>query len=212
MVLSNEKNHDSVQYHDNPTGYLVCSYCRGYYELQEDETPDDFERCECGNQLEFRQSMSQLHSNSYHDNFNETDPNSEYDDFTEMENKNLDDSLNIKTIPLAENKSIVKQFPPQALVSKETIINIQQDNWDLWDMLDQFQSGEEYENQKMEGNDVIEMNRLRMMVDQRKALEGNYNQSRAQSASQRIGPIGFLSAAIVLLIIVLSLILTTELL
>ncbi len=34
-------------------GYLVCSECKGYYELQEGENPEDFEMCECGGELIF---------------------------------------------------------------------------------------------------------------------------------------------------------------
>lgn len=34
-------------------GYLVCNKCNGYYELQPDESPENFEeRCECGGKLE----------------------------------------------------------------------------------------------------------------------------------------------------------------
>ena len=32
-------------------GYLECENCRGYYELQEGESPDDFNECECGGKL-----------------------------------------------------------------------------------------------------------------------------------------------------------------
>lgn len=36
---------------DNP-GFLVCDECGGYYELQLDESPDDFiDKCECGGKL-----------------------------------------------------------------------------------------------------------------------------------------------------------------
>ena len=34
-------------------GFLFCSECNGYYELQEGESIDDFESCECGNKLEY---------------------------------------------------------------------------------------------------------------------------------------------------------------
>ncbi|HEX3013522.1 MAG TPA: hypothetical protein VHO92_04545 [Methanobacterium sp.] len=34
-------------------GYLVCSECGGYYELQEGENPEDFSVCECGGELIF---------------------------------------------------------------------------------------------------------------------------------------------------------------
>ncbi len=31
--------------------YLVCQRCNGYYELGEEESPDDFESCRCGGEL-----------------------------------------------------------------------------------------------------------------------------------------------------------------
>lgn len=31
--------------------YLVCTRCNGYYELEEGESPDDFESCQCGGEL-----------------------------------------------------------------------------------------------------------------------------------------------------------------
>jgi hypothetical protein len=35
-------------------GYLSCDDCRGYYELQRGESPEDFcEQCECGGNLTF---------------------------------------------------------------------------------------------------------------------------------------------------------------
>jgi DNA-directed RNA polymerase subunit M/transcription elongation factor TFIIS len=34
-------------------GYLVCNKCGGTYELQEGESLDDFENCECGGKLEY---------------------------------------------------------------------------------------------------------------------------------------------------------------
>lgn len=34
-------------------GFLVCDACGGYYELQPNESPDDFsDECECGGKLE----------------------------------------------------------------------------------------------------------------------------------------------------------------
>jgi hypothetical protein len=32
-------------------GYLECENCKGYYELQDGESPDDFNECECGGNL-----------------------------------------------------------------------------------------------------------------------------------------------------------------
>ena len=38
-------------------GYLVCEKCGGYYKLGEDESPDDFSKCQCGGELEFREEL-----------------------------------------------------------------------------------------------------------------------------------------------------------
>ena len=34
-------------------GYLICDNCKGYYKLQENESPKDFESCQCGGKLEY---------------------------------------------------------------------------------------------------------------------------------------------------------------
>ena len=39
-------------------GYLICDKCGGYYELHEDESPDDFESCECGGKLRYVESLN----------------------------------------------------------------------------------------------------------------------------------------------------------
>lgn len=31
--------------------YLICNRCKGYYKLEDDESPEDFERCSCGGEL-----------------------------------------------------------------------------------------------------------------------------------------------------------------
>lgn len=34
-------------------GYLICKKCGGYYELQLGESPEDFDSCQCGGELEY---------------------------------------------------------------------------------------------------------------------------------------------------------------
>jgi len=34
-------------------GYLRCDNCNGYYELEDDESPDDFDNCQCGGNLKY---------------------------------------------------------------------------------------------------------------------------------------------------------------
>ncbi|BDZ71006.1 YrzE family protein [Methanobacterium petrolearium] len=40
--------------------YLVCDQCGGYYELHENESPDDFESCECGGNLKEVENLKNL--------------------------------------------------------------------------------------------------------------------------------------------------------
>lgn len=39
-------------------GYLVCDSCGGYYELQQGESEDDFDKCQCGGQLSLKDRIS----------------------------------------------------------------------------------------------------------------------------------------------------------
>jgi len=39
-------------------GYLVCDKCGGFYELQDGESADDFDSCECGGKLEYKKTIS----------------------------------------------------------------------------------------------------------------------------------------------------------
>jgi hypothetical protein len=40
--------------------YLICERCFGYYELQEDESPEDFESCQCGGFLDFIDNIDEF--------------------------------------------------------------------------------------------------------------------------------------------------------
>jgi uncharacterized membrane protein len=50
-----QEKYDEIVVHsvDEDTGnrYLVCERCGGWYKLAEDESPEDFERCQCGGEL-----------------------------------------------------------------------------------------------------------------------------------------------------------------
>ena len=37
--------------------YLICDNCEGYYELQDGESPSDFDTCECGGSLKSYSSL-----------------------------------------------------------------------------------------------------------------------------------------------------------
>ena len=43
----------SKEHKNSGKGYLLCEKCGGYYELHEGESPEDFEKCECGGKLRY---------------------------------------------------------------------------------------------------------------------------------------------------------------
>lgn len=44
-------------------GYLICEDCTGYYQLQEGEYPEDFDRCQCGGNLEYVEEIEKQDNN-----------------------------------------------------------------------------------------------------------------------------------------------------
>jgi hypothetical protein len=40
--------------------YLICESCGGYYELGEDESPEDFDNCQCGGNLRLVTSIKEI--------------------------------------------------------------------------------------------------------------------------------------------------------
>ena len=40
-------------YMSGNNGYLICEDCGGYYKLQSGESPNDYEKCQCGGKLEY---------------------------------------------------------------------------------------------------------------------------------------------------------------
>jgi hypothetical protein len=214
MVLKPEETREHIQFSDNSTGYLVCSECNGYYKLQGDETPEDFEKCECGSSLTYHETIAPLESNFKFSSTKSPDliksvkSSDEPADLDQL--KKVEETKVVQTAPVSESEFIMNRFSPQKPVTEEVLNTLQQDKGGLWNNLNEFSSKKGYEHQKIAMDDVIEMNRLMMLVDQRRALEENNSPSRLKSTTTRMGPIGFLGASIVLLITVLILTLAGE--
>ncbi|OPX59385.1 MAG: hypothetical protein A4E25_01228 [Methanobacterium sp. PtaB.Bin024] len=209
MVLSHEKNNEVIDLPEGDLGYLVCPNCRGYYELQEGESPDDFVSCECGSPLEY-QTTIQFRSRINNPDSDKLDTTTGFSSYNESADLKIEDHVNTGNNPLINNRQIINQLTQQDDVTEETLTSMQQDKRDLWDVIGQYNNSEEevYSTGK---KDVIEIDRFMMLVDQKRALEENSSPSKWESISHRIGLIGFLSAATMILIIVLLLILVGEL-
>lgn len=44
----------------NDRGFLFCKKCNGYYPLEENESPDEFEQCQCGGELKYYESFDKI--------------------------------------------------------------------------------------------------------------------------------------------------------
>ena len=50
---------------NNEKGYLVCKKCGGYYQLQSNESPDDFSNtCECGGKIKYFKNINDFSTES----------------------------------------------------------------------------------------------------------------------------------------------------
>ena len=54
---ANIDNSTSKETEVDNRGYVVCEECGGYYELEEGESPDDFESCSCGGKLKYVKNL-----------------------------------------------------------------------------------------------------------------------------------------------------------
>lgn len=209
MVLDHSEEDEDFDFPDTHYGYLVCTFCRGYYELQEGESPDDFDRCECGHLLEYRSTV-QFHSRTHNPDF-EGSGSAIGNSYSPDSNRNIDEKQDPEDTKLPDNRQIINKLSQQDNVAEDMLSNIQHDSRDLWDIVEQYETTAEHSNEKVNQKDVVEMNRLMMLVDEKRALEENSSSSNLRSITGRMGPIGLLGVVVVLLVIVLIIVLASEL-
>ncbi|MBI5681252.1 MAG: zinc-ribbon domain-containing protein [Methanobacterium sp.] len=51
---------ESDNLEDEKTGYLICKECNGYYKLQKGESPGSFDKCSCGGELIYTESLDEF--------------------------------------------------------------------------------------------------------------------------------------------------------
>lgn len=83
-------------------GYLVCRKCGGYYELQEGESPEDFEKCECGGVIEYFESLDTEPETQESEEYSESSEDSTQDNISLLAKAKdfLNSSSGKKIIPL----------------------------------------------------------------------------------------------------------------
>lgn len=88
-------------------GYLKCEKCDGYYELQEGESPDDFEKtCECGGKLKYVESLDSFSDES--EDLEESGKLEENQEIPENVEKLEQKTPKNDNVPLSQDKTIDK--------------------------------------------------------------------------------------------------------
>lgn len=57
IAWARRKSLDSPETPEVKERYIWCEECKGYYKLEEDESPDDFETCQCGGRLIYAEKL-----------------------------------------------------------------------------------------------------------------------------------------------------------
>jgi hypothetical protein len=99
-------------------GYLVCDKCGGYYELQEGESLDDFQGCECGGKFRYAESIDGLNLDT---NFNDAKKEDNTLFCSNCGSKNLNSSTFCKKCGEKLNKNNLKTKNPQKMKNEPLI-------------------------------------------------------------------------------------------
>ena len=134
-------------------GYLVCEKCKGYYKLREDESWEDFSKCECDGNLKY-----------YHDIIDFIQENltlkKEISDyklrFEDLENNYS--KLNTENKSLIENYSFLKSVYNSVEIDNSRLKNENMQLNEIKSNLSKFES--EYEDLKKRFSDLIIMRDL----------------------------------------------------
>ena len=181
-------------------GYLVCHKCYGYYPLKENELPDDFVECECGNDLEFYKNIDDLTKIKGLKNPDEDGKKSEmlYDNY-----KELQEVVNVLKSKSEKRKEFFEELSTRIEMQEEILNEIKYGEWKLWDTIEENSLYNNIKGQEFAAENIIEQedNFLSYVKQQRTRAETIGNKSHT-SLYEKIG--AFL---VVVLIIILGILL-----
>jgi hypothetical protein len=169
-------------------GYLVCSKCKGYYKLKDDELPTDFTGCECGNTLEFIENKDYLLNISqipeYYD---------EYEELQKIINIVRTNAQKRKEFLEKLHKRIKTQEKLLNEIKHERVMEVKYNKWSLWDLLEE--KGLDIKDQNVLIEDLMgQENKLMEYVKEKRNDTGI-----AEDLNNNYAKMGVLVVAIVLL-------------
>jgi hypothetical protein len=204
---------------DKNKGYLICNNCLGYYKLKENESPEDFKGCECGNPLKYSEDINNIRkfpisSSTTKLNSNYTKPSFEYNTLNDFNDEYYDEYAELQQIvdiirtKAQERKKFLEKLYDKVRkqetilnnVNQEQIIEVKDNEWSLWELIEEKNIENDLNDQKMIIDEVIqqETRLLSHLKDKRSP-----NLSSVQSISSHFYlKIGVLTLIIALLSII----------
>lgn len=155
-------------------GYLICNTCLGYYKLKENESPEDFNRCECGSPLEYVENIDHIRktgisSSSSKSKSKYSDPDYEFaideiKDGYHDEYRELQQIVDIIGINAEERmkfleklyENVQKQEMILNDIDQRKIIEIRDNEWSLWGLIEEKNIKNDIYKEKMIMDDIIE--------------------------------------------------------
>jgi len=183
-------------------GYLICDSCKGYYKLKNNESPDDFLKCECGGSLRYRRNIDNLLKvpripSIYNDSgiYSEID---EYDEYEELQQ-----IVNFLRIKATERKRFLEDLC-QRVMSQEEMLNkikygryneLNSENESIWDILDKRTLNNKISGQKkVIDNSIENENRFLSLLHEKR--------SKPKSISEKLYAANLTKLSIIVLLIV----------
>jgi len=123
-------------------GYLICENCSGYYELQEDESPEEFGECQCGGKLSYLEILEEDNAiGEIRDDIDEEEDNI---------NKNIKDGVieedsvigeNIRDDVVEEDKVVDDVFKEDNLIKEKSDVIDEENIIEIKDLKKSYDNG-----------------------------------------------------------------------
>ncbi|GEM_PF-1239399 len=173
MTSNTNKEVNTSSSSGNSKGYLVCEKCKGRYELQDDESLEDFESCECGGSLKYFE-----YQNPESNGLDVESVNRNVAESNEIETENNDEIVKqrivklLKTGTLQEKDGLKEASKRNA--EDEILGDIGKNDWVLWDLLREKNVQNDAKNQKLLLNEAIKQEEQFSMLikEQNKRVDG----------------------------------------
>ena len=88
-------------------GYLVCEKCGGYYKLQSGESPEFFEKCQCGGKLDYYKNIDE---NNFKDIDNNLSYNEEINNLLKEDSEESEEKSDVPTMFGFFNRIVFRTF------------------------------------------------------------------------------------------------------